>query len=244
MTIYLPKDAIDLNQPFLIPDDKTHYLVRVMRCSAGHVLTVIDGEGGSYEAVLYSVSKKGAFLKVTNFEQQSSHPYNTILCQAVLKGDAMDQVIEQSVEIGVSEIYPLVTERTIVRETRKLRRWQKIAEEAVEQSQGVFLPKVHRPIDLNELIRQFKTLVEPLGLLLIKGAGDIEQTIKTAGLRTKTYVVVGPEGGLTEDEVFFLTESGFKPVSIGRFTLKAKTAGPVGLALTHYFLDKHKHHWS
>ncbi len=237
MTIFILREDITIGEPILLNREKSHYLLKVMRCRVGDALFVIDGRGGRYEAVVHGLSEPGALLVIKRKIAEDKHPYNTVLCQSILKGSSMDEVIEQSVEIGIREIQPIITERTIVRDTNKLQRWRKIAEEASEQSGRSHLPVIHAPLSLAELVNSFVSLKNAEGLVFIKEGADMQQTLRGGIPKEHYFLLLGPEGGFTDKELSVLSEIRFKPVTLGKLTLRARTASTIAVALTHYFIN-------
>lgn len=256
MRIHVPHEDIEKKEGIKLAADKSHYLTSVLRCKKGDRISVIDGKGKAYEAVVAEISKKHVFINIlceTALDTESA--LNLILCQGILKGEKMDLVIQKTTELGVKEIIPLITERCIVKETRKVKRWQKITEEAAEQCGRTFIPTIHEPIQFNEFL-------EGGG---IRGTGAMEYwsdekingfifweegglPLKEAIQRflsspiphhsiTPLLLLVGPEGGFTSEEVSLAEKHWLIRTTLGKRILRAETAAIVSVALVQFLLE-------
>ncbi|AYR33579.1 hypothetical protein CUC01_11095 [Akkermansia muciniphila] len=166
------------------------------------------------------------------------------LCQAVPKGANMDLIIQKSVELGVSAIVPLVTDRTIVRlnareAEAKRQKWQRIALEACKQCGQNTLPEVALPVPFAEWLRG--GIPEGLNIIasLAPGVRPVREVLETARSRSVRHasLLVGPEGDFTDRETAMALEAGFVPVTLGPIVLRVETAAFFGLAAMRYALD-------
>jgi len=235
MTIYIPPEIVMQRQRIKVPPEKSRYLLSVLRCKTNDVVTVIDGIGGAYEARISSIVKKDVLIDITGeLSLNSELPVPLILCQGMLKGEKMDLVIQKATELGVSEIVPIITERSVVKETRKLKRWHTIAEEAAEQCGRAVIPAIREPEELNDLLdsekinglffreRGGKSLSEALGAI------DSGQTV---------HIFIGPEGGFTADEVRKAEERGIVGTTLGMRILRAETAAIAATVLVQFLIE-------
>lgn len=234
--VYVDKAVIEQRKSILLSAEKSHYLRKVMRVKKSDTIEIVDGAGGRYEGAVQEVTKKGVVLTINSIKVEH-HPYSTILCQAIIKGYWMDEIVQQVTELGIKEVYPLITERTVPRDIKRLSRWRKIAEESTEQCGRSHLTIIHEPITLDGLLRSFSSQSQGIGILFNRGDGDIQDAI--SDMDKTFYLAIGPEGGFSDREIARFSESGFVSVSLGRFTIRAKNAAPLAVALTHYFLDRH-----
>lgn len=211
-----------------ITGEDAGYLLRVLRCKKGDRLNIFDSQGRTCTARIIKVAngKVYAELRECLSEVTESHLRLTLL-QAILKGQKMDLVIQKAVELGVTGIVPLITERTEVKETRKLQRWQKIALEASRQSGRNIVPPVKEPVslvDFFELSVLLKGIVlwEKRGMSLIEAVDKLTQTFDFK--RDSLFALIGPEGGFTAKEVGTVEEKGLYTVHLGARILRAETA--------------------
>lgn len=128
----------------ILQPDQIHYLVRVLRLKAGDRFIAQNGQGQQWLAVLGEQSDRAQILESMISTKQPSAPIRLIA--ALPKGNGFDQVVRQTTELGVTHIYPVITERTLLKpSSNKLTRWRRIAEEASEQSERVTVPEISEP---------------------------------------------------------------------------------------------------
>ncbi|MFA5353873.1 MAG: 16S rRNA (uracil(1498)-N(3))-methyltransferase [Thermodesulfovibrionales bacterium] len=252
--IYLPPGEIGKKTGIGLPEEKARYLLTVLRCERGGRLEVIDGQGRAYEAEISAASKRGVAVDIIGeLSVETESPFRLVLCQGILKGERMDLVIQKSTELGVREIIPMVTERSVVRETRKTGRWQRIAEEAAEQCGRAVIPRIHEPVEFLRFMAGSGSGVQgpgdiaapltphPLqGLVFWEGGGAGLNEALAAALHDSAlpfHLIVGPEGGLTEEEVKAAEGHGLVRASLGKRILRAETAAIVSVSLAQFLLE-------
>src|SRR4030043_951990 len=167
--IYIPFTSIHDNQ-ISITGDNARYLVSVLRCKKGDELLAFDGKGNCLRTNILKADRKEVIADVLEkFTCHTESPVNITLMQGLLKGQKMDLVIQKTTELGVKEIRPVVTERSQMRETRKVARWRKIAEEASRQSGRSIIPIVHDPMEFKEFFSKQTCINYPPQAPLTKG---------------------------------------------------------------------------
>lgn len=206
------------------------YLFKVLRHSVGDTLCVIDGKGKIYRARILN-KKTLEILYEKDFPIEDA--FSTILCQGLLKGDKMDMVVQKATEIGVKKIIPFVSERCIVRYTRKIARWRKIAKEATEQSNRISVPEINEVVNFSDLIKQVENGI----LFWEKAKTSLIQVISELPSEKPVFLFIGPEGGFTQQEVELAKKRGIKIASLGRSILRAETASIVSLAIVNFLLQ-------
>ncbi len=150
--IYLPVSDIKDNR-ISITDEKAHYLTSVLRCRSGDELIIFDGDGNCYRTKILKSGRREVITEVIErFPCNTESPINITLVQGLLKGEKMDMVIQKTTELGVKEIMPVITERSQLRETKKVARWRKIAEEASRQSGRSIVPDVHDATRFSDIL--------------------------------------------------------------------------------------------
>lgn len=222
--IYQPGE-INLNQTLALLPDAAGHITRVLRMGIGEQVCLFNGEGGEYLCELSEVSKKSASVKVIEFNDKDvESPLKIHLGQGISRGDKMDFTIQKSVELGVTEITPIFTERCGVklsgdRLEKKHQQWQKIAISAAEQSGRNFITKIHAPIKIENWLAQKS---DELKITLHPRAQHSIKTIPapTNGLR----FIVGPEGGFTDAEMLQTKNCGFMDIRLGPRVLRTETA--------------------
>lgn len=214
--------------------EKAKYLSSVLRCSAGDLLSITDHRGNSYSAKIISISRKDVTVEVLG--KLDSHPESSLhisLLQGILKGEKMDLVIQKATELGVDEIRPVITERSQVRQTRKLIRWRKIAEEAARQCGRSVIPVVHEPLEMGDT---FTTIHGP-GIIFWEQGGERFGTVLNRFRETdEIRLFTGPEGGFSEGEIEAASQNGFVTVSLGKRILRAETAAISAVAIVQFSL--------
>ncbi len=242
MRIYIPPEDIEKQQGIKLNADKSHYLTFVLRCKRGDRISVVDGKGKACEAEIVEISKKHVFINIlseTALDTESA--LNLILCQGIPKGEKMDMVVQKATELGVKEIIPLITERCVVKETRKVKRWQKIAEEAAEQCGRTIIPTVHEPVEFRLLFTVHCSQQMNGFIFWEEGGLSLKDAISKLAIHPSTYspihLLVGPEGGFTSEEVKLAEDHGFIRTTLGKRTLRAETAAIVSVALVQFLLE-------
>jgi len=176
---------------------------------------------------------------VITLEKQNTPPRRSslTLAQGLLKGADLSRVIRQSVELGISDFYPLITERCVVRTTRRGERWSRIAAEAARQSGQSLIPIIHSPLKWMDFI----SLGADYDLRLLAWEEERQQSMKSALLDfqpdsspARVLIAIGPEGGFTRPEVDLARAADFQAVTLGPTTLRAATAGVAALSALHF----------
>jgi 16S rRNA (uracil1498-N3)-methyltransferase len=233
-------------QPSQLDDDRVlltpsqvHYLTRVLRLQSGDRFQAIDGSGNLYLVEIENDRGRKIELITTSDPEL---PVQTRLICALPKGNGFDDVVRACTELGVSEIYPAISDRTLLQPSpNKCMRWRKIAEEAAEQSERTLLPNIHQPQAFLEILGGFE------GDRYICGArGEyphlwdcLERSVEVG---KEITIAIGPEGGWTERELDRAIQAGFEPVSLGKRILRAITApiAVMSLVAAHCEADKTK----
>ncbi len=221
--IYQP-GVIPLQQDFSLAEDGANHIGRVLRMQADDELCLFNGDGKNYQAVITAVEKKQLVVKVISASDNLvESPLRLHLGQGISRGDRMDFVIQKAVELGVTEITPLFTERCGVkldaeRLAKRTEQWQKIAIAACEQSGRSVVPLVHSALQLNKWLTQE---TKDLKLTLDPWTSD---SIKTITGSQTIRLVIGPEGGFTDTEVAQTKDAGFLAVRLGPRVLRTETA--------------------
>ena len=229
--IYYP-NPIPLEEEFTLTDEAGHHIATVLRLKPNHPIVLFNGDGNEYSAQIISVQRKKVIVEADAcLSIAKESPLHLHLGQGVSKGDRMDIVLQKSVELGVSEITPIITERCAVkldesRWEKKLSQWQKIVIGACEQSGRNTLPVLNTPLTLNQWLASSTVSSR---LVLAPGAEQslVRQPYNTHGYR----LLIGPEGGLSEAEIHLANENGYQSVSLGPRILRTETAALSSLSI-------------
>jgi len=214
------KEAQELD----LPDKTSHYLLKVLRLKTAAPLILFNGNGCNYQAEIVSTSKKTARVKILRRSEQEAHPRLRIhLGIGLSKGDRIDTVLQKATELGVSEVTLLITQFTAFKLkpeqlNKKIQHWQSVTQSACEQSGRCYLPVLHEPAELkNWISSQHQTLK-----LLLSPTATSPMTEFTA--KDEISMLIGPEGGLSDEEIQLACEHGFQTASLGRHVLRTETA--------------------
>lgn len=206
--------------------------LRVLRIRPGNPLILFDGNGGEYRAELLRQERREAEVALgEHLPREVESPLRVTLVQGVSKGDRMDWTIQKAVELGVTRIVPVFTARSVVqlagdRLEKKTAHWRGVVQSACEQCGRNFLPSLEVPISLADALATplpgLRCLLDPAG-----ARRPSELTPPGSGGMT---LLVGPEGGLTDEEVAAAREDGYTPIILGPRVLRTETAGIAALA--------------
>jgi 16S rRNA (uracil1498-N3)-methyltransferase len=222
--IYQPGDYQCGQLLELSPEASQHVGV-VLRMQAGESLTLFCGDNREFAATIETVKKKQVIVRIDAMATVSKEsPLHIHLAQAISKGERMELVMQKAVELGVSSITPIITERCVVkldkeRMAKKLHQWQSIVIAACEQSGRNTVPQVHQPLSLTQYLQEAQT---ELKLILHPGTNKTWRDY-TLG-NTDISLLIGPEGGLSDDEIITACAQGFQPLSLGPRILRTETA--------------------
>ena len=211
-----------------------HHWIKVLRAKVGEVATLFNGQGGEYQVTLVEIYKKSANISVDSFNPRDRTPiFNTLLGQVMSKGDRMDYVIQKAVELGVSNIQLLTSERCEMRlkyerDQKKIEHWQAIAIAACEQCGMNRVPQILAPISLQDW------LASDLPSTKLVLAPNKEQIDVLANTTTDIALLIGPEGGLSDAEISLSNQTGFINWCIGNRVLRTETAPIVALSILNY----------
>ena len=229
----------------LLYGDEHHHLSRVARIKPEEKVWLFDEQGANYLAKVEEIRKDLTRLSILQTLDKNKPKIKITLAQALLKSKKMDLIIQKSTELAVTDIIPVITARTIVKVEekiqKKIERWKKIALEAVKQSQRSFLPSISSPMPIEKLVegrREEKKLLlsenrgKYLRDILIENSGS---ELKMRKPPSSVLILVGPEGGWTDEEEKFILDNGYEAVSLGGQTLRAETAALCSLVLISHF---------
>lgn len=214
-----------------LPEEVAHH-AQVLRLAPGDPITLFNGEGGEYGATLTAVDRKRATAQIDAFSPREAElSYAVTLAQALPEASKMDWIIEKAVELGVTAIQPLASQRCVVRlsaerAAKKLAHWQGIIIAAAEQSGRNRLPRLAEPIDFHAWIGQRD--VQPI--LLTPRAGQSLTDWARRQPPQPVALLIGPEGGFTEQEESAAQAAGALMLSMGPRILRTETAGLAALA--------------
>jgi len=241
----------EMHYIIMLAEDSNHIL-NVLRLERGAQIIVCDGNGMDYICELSETTKNAVTVRILSSAPCPAEPQTKVtLFQGLPKFDKMELIIQKCVEIGVSAIVPVITDRTIVKmngkEAAKVARWQKICESAAKQAGRGIVPHIgevvtfRQCLEMAELFENKIIAYENEQELSIKeylvGAVtfDRSSTVKDASAR-KFALFIGPEGGFSDKEARAMADAGITHVSLGKRILRTETAGMAALTAILYEL--------
>lgn len=230
----IPRERIASRVP--LDRAERHYLVDVLRLQPGACFEVFDGQGGRYAATLGD----DGCASLGPRQDEGAAGRAIVLAQALAKGEKMDLVVQKATELGASSIAPFAASRCVVRlegkkAEERVARWRRIAEEASRQSGRADVPEVLPIQGFAELLDTAKGQ-GARALVLFEQEKALRFSQALADSPGPVVVVVGPEGGFTDDEIALACARGAQAVTLGRRILRTETAGFAALAIAR-FLD-------
>lgn len=212
---------------------EAHHCARVMRAAPGDRVEIFDGEGRGGEATIVSVSKQEVRLAIGEENREQEPAVRVVLAIAALKGKAMDWTLQKAVELGVSEIVPLVTEHTIARGDGG--GWSRTVLEACKQCGRWRLPPVRGMEPLKGFLAS-QSSGDNLRVIasLAPGAEPLRSVLEGDPRPAELVFLVGPEGDFSESETRAAIENGFVAASLGATVLRSETAAIHCLSAARY----------
>lgn len=209
----------------------SHHLLKVLRMSVGRELILFNGNGGEYPSEIVQSTKKTATIRVKSERQRpNSSPLQSELGIGISKGDRFDWVVQKATELGVSDIHPLITERSEIklsqeRALKKMASWQQIIISACEQCQRNTLPNLHAPVNLQE----FTANSEAEQKFVLHHRTD--RSLASIAPPSSVSLLIGPEGGLSDSEIAEAEKNQFSSLRVGPRVLRTETAPLAALSI-------------
>lgn len=236
--IFLPPEELRSDNVVITGDNARHLSV-VLRVKPGDRITVFDGQGYKYDCSILSSHKREVIARITGKELYSVEPPLSItLAQGLPKSDKMDLIIQKSTELGASKIIPLYTERSQVRHTGKVKRWHKIALSASQQSGRDRAVQIVEPVSYRDFLTD--NILDDYQLKIVFSESTDKRNLKKLLNEykdaEKILILIGPEGGFSEEEISFALNRDFLDVSLGPRILRTETAALTALSIIQYAL--------
>ncbi len=228
----------------IIEGGDVNHIRNVLRMKRGEFLEVSDGTGNRYLCELERMEADACFANVMDVWEDDVEPAARIfLFPGLPKGDKMELIIQKAVELGVFEIIPVATRRSVVRldekkADKKVARWRAIAEGAAKQSGRGIVPEVRGVTEFEDALecaREMDVCLIPYEKA--KGMQKTREALDRVAPGKSVAVFIGPEGGFEGAEIERARESGALPISLGKRILRTETAGFTVLAILMYHLE-------
>lgn len=204
-----------------------NYFKNVLRLKKNDTVELFNNSDGTqYKTKILNINNKNIDLEVLSSKKvENENPYQINLYQSLIKNENFELVIQKATELGVNNIYPIITEYTNHKFDKKgfdkkIERWSKIAISATEQCGRVFIPKLRTPINLDDIDINTKSL----NLTLCPYSKTIEDIKYQIENHSEFNIFIGPEGGFSENEIDHFKKNNFSMMNLGKRILKAETA--------------------
>lgn len=227
---FVEEEQVNGENAYISGSDVNH-IVNVLRMKIGEELLISVKGDWDYLCKIEEIENDRVNLKLLESMEQRELPIKLTLLQGIPKSDKLEMIIQKAIELGVSEIIPVKTNRVVVRidekkTQAKVNRWNAIAESAAKQSKRSIIPKVLKPQTLDNALE----IVKDYGVKLLpyENADGIKKTkdiLNSLDSKNNIAVFIGPEGGFEEAEVKKSTDSGFEVITLGKRILRTETAG-------------------
>ncbi|TKJ94309.1 16S rRNA (uracil(1498)-N(3))-methyltransferase [Paenibacillus sp. CFBP13512] len=248
---FVPADQFDEQEVRITGEDARH-ISRVMRSRVGDQVIACNGQSLDVLVEITELAEGVVTASIVETLEQHGEPNLFVtIAQSLPKADKMESVIQKCTEIGASSFLPFLSERTVVqyderKEVKRIQRWSKIAKEAAEQSHRSRVPLVESPVSWKQLLKQFadydlicfcyekenghqlRDVVQPFVQSLTADHHHASNQV------TRVMIVVGPEGGFSEQEVAAAEANGAVATGLGRRILRTETAAMTALACIMY----------
>ena len=227
---FVEEEQVNGENAYISGSDVNH-IVNVLRMKIGEELLISVKGDWDYLCKIEEIENDRVNLKVLESMEQRELPIKLTLLQGIPKSDKLEMIIQKAIELGVSEIIPVKTNRVVVKidekkTQAKVNRWNAIAESAAKQSKRSIIPKVLKPQTIDNALE----IVKDYGVKLLpyENADGIKKTkdiLNSLDSKNNIAVFIGPEGGFEEAEVKKSTDSGFEVITLGKRILRTETAG-------------------
>lgn len=231
--IYIDQ-ALAITDSVLLNENASHYLSKVLRMQEGRELIVFNGQGGEYSAQIKEIGKKQIAIQISQFsEGNRQSPLELHLAIGISRGERMDWVLQKATELGVTQIIPLITERTEVKikgekQDKKMQHWQQIIISACEQCQRNLLPILQEPQAIDNWLKTVSTDYR----FVLHHRND--QSLSESSAPKSVTLLIGPEGGLSEEEIILAENEKFQSLRLGPRVLRTETAPVAAISLVQY----------
>ena len=227
---FVEEEQVNGENAYISGSDVNH-IVNVLRMKIGEELLISVKGDWDYLCKIEEIENDRVNLKLLESMEQRELPIKLTLLQGIPKSDKLEMIIQKAIELGVSEIIPVKTNRVVVKidekkTQAKVNRWNAIAQSAAKQSKRSIIPKVLNPQTLDNALE----IVKDYGVKLLpyENADGIKKTkdiLNSLDSKNNIAVFIGPEGGFEEAEVKKSTDSGFEVITLGKRILRTETAG-------------------
>jgi 16S rRNA (uracil1498-N3)-methyltransferase len=239
MNRFYHSKPININETIVMDDFAAHHALKVMRLKTNDKLILFNGDGSDYTGQVIRISKREVEVSIKskkNIKNESN--LKVILLQALTSSEKMDLIIQKTTELGVSEIHPIICERSIVKIKnekieKKLSHWRQVSIAACEQCGRAKIPTIHKPENIIKYLdKVMKSDKDTKIILSPEATKSLDNVIPN--MKQDIKVLIGPEGDFTKQELDLSIQNGFSPIKIGPRILRTETAPISILSILQY----------
>lgn len=239
---FVPPENVGEGTIVIDNKEDLHHMMKVLRLSAGDKIDVSDSEVWEYSCEIISLDSDYGEVKILDKQKFTAEPdVRVTLFQGIPKQGKMELIVQKCVELGVKSIVPVFMARTVVVDKgnfgKKIQRWQKVSDEAVKQCKRGIIPEISQPLKTADVIKQFDRFDLVLFPYENEDGRTIKDELRNCGAPESVAVIIGPEGGFSDEEAAAIVSAGGRSVSLGKTTLRTETAGMAAIAMIMYELE-------
>ena len=222
-------DQISTGQRQVLENDEAHHAIKVLRLNTGEVIKISDGVGNWVSGPIVEIAKKELFISITERGEIQAAKPELVLVQAITKSDRNKEMLELAVEAGVDRIIPWQSERSISKwQSDSEQKWQVGIKQSCKQARQVKLPQLMQVMSTSEVI---KSIGEGgFGIVFHEEASTKLSDLTIPNSQSSVYLVIGPEGGISEQELLSFQNNGSNVVRLGDTVLRSAHAGFAALS--------------
>ena len=230
-------DQISTGQRQVLENEEAHHAIKVLRLNTGEVIKISDGVGNWVSGPIVEIAKKELFISITERGEIQAAKPELVLVQAITKSDRNKEMLELAVEAGVDRIIPWQSERSISKwQSDSEQKWQVGIKQSCKQARQVKLPQLMQVMSTSEVI---KSIGEGgFGIVFHEEASTKFSDLTIPNSQSSVYLVIGPEGGVSEQELLSFQNNGSKVVRLGDTVLRSAHAGFAALSAVQTKLDR------
>ena len=222
-------DQISTGQRQVLENEEAHHAIKVLRLNTGEVIKISDGVGNWVSGPIVEIAKKELFISITERGEIQAAKPELVLVQAITKSDRNKEMLELAVEAGVDRIIPWQSERSISKwQSDSEQKWQVGIKQSCKQARQVKLPQLMQVMSTSEVIKSISE--GGFGIVFHEEASTKFSDLTIPNSHSSVYLVIGPEGGISEQELLSFQNNGSKVVRLGDTVLRSAHAGFAALS--------------
>ena len=232
MKRFLCKKKLVKDHVVELDSDFYHHAIRVLKIKTNESIVLFNENGKEFYCKIQKILKKSVLVEIQYELDSLSDKRSSIkVFQSIPKGNLIDDLIEKSVELGVTSFNPVISKRTIKKTKEKKERWNEIIKNATEQCGRTDLMQISEPIQFNEIFNQDHNGEK----IIFYENSDVTISETNFTKSDKVSIIIGPEGGFTDEEIKLAKENEFKIFSLGKNILKCSTANILAIGIVSLF---------